>query len=90
MNGTRYGQAPAGTEGRWSATEELDLRRAAANGVAWSPDGSASVAASWYDKPGGLGQVWLVLSKFKRIGGGPFPENHWHFARFIRIAVSSS
>jgi WD40 repeat protein len=85
MNGMRgTAKALAGTEGAVvKLTKELDLAtRGAANGVAWSPDGSALAAASWYGEDLA---VWdrfgSVLSKFKRIGGGPFPENSLAFLR---------
>lgn len=62
-------------------THQFDLpTRGAATAVAWSPDGSALAAASWYgedltvwDKSGS------VISRFKRVGGGPYVENSLAF-----------
>ncbi len=62
-------------------TKEFDLAtRGAATAVAWSPDGSALAAASWYGEDL---TVWnrsgSVLNGFKRIGGGPYPDNSLAF-----------
>jgi WD40 repeat protein len=62
-------------------TQELDLpTRGAATAVCWAPDGSALAAASWYgedltvwDKSGS------VISRFKRLGGGPYVFNSLAF-----------
>jgi WD40 repeat protein len=62
-------------------TQELDLpTRGAATAVTWAPDGSALAAASWYGEDV---TVWdgsgSVRNTFKRIGGGPYPENSLAF-----------
>ena len=54
--------------------------RGVVTAVTWSPDGSALAAASWYGEDL---TVWSrsgsVVSKFKRIGGGPYPESYLAF-----------